>query len=300
MAETITKETISTITNAHDKIVIVQQPKWKVLVAGSIAGLVVDTSLYPIDTIKSRLQSKAGFIKSGGFRHLYGGLTPVLAGSIPNAAAFFITYESVKNKLHQYKTFNSGRGHVVNHIIAASLGEVASCTIRVPYEIVKMRSQTRDTSVQGKFKTSIGNMSIIRDVISKEGFIGFYRGYSSTIMRDLPFSALQYPIWEKLKSNHLIKHKRPATAGESAYYGSIAGAIAAFITTPLDVAKSRIMLADKNEPLAQGKVLLALKEIYKEKGARGLFAGVVPRILWISVGAAIFLGSYEKAIKNLH
>lgn len=58
--------------------------EWRILTAGAVAGLVVDTSLFPIDTIKSRLQSKAGFIKSGGFSHLYRGLQPVLVGSVPN------------------------------------------------------------------------------------------------------------------------------------------------------------------------------------------------------------------------
>jgi hypothetical protein len=60
------------------------QPKWRTLMAGATAGLVVDTALYPIDTIKSRLQSKQGFITAGGFAKLYRGLPPVLAGSIPN------------------------------------------------------------------------------------------------------------------------------------------------------------------------------------------------------------------------
>lgn len=54
------------------------------MIAGATAGLVVDTSLYPIDTIKSRLQSKAGLLKTGGFSNLYRGLSPVLLGSVPN------------------------------------------------------------------------------------------------------------------------------------------------------------------------------------------------------------------------
>lgn len=58
--------------------------EWRILTAGAVAGLVVDTSLFPIDTIKARLQSKSGFVKSGGFKNLYRGLPPVLAGSIPN------------------------------------------------------------------------------------------------------------------------------------------------------------------------------------------------------------------------
>lgn len=80
MAEGITKEAINLATGRHPP----PQRKWKTLVAGATAGLVVDTALYPVDTIKSRLQSKAGFRKSGGFKHLYRGLPPVLAGSIPN------------------------------------------------------------------------------------------------------------------------------------------------------------------------------------------------------------------------
>lgn len=54
-----------------------------VLLAGAAAGLAVDLSLFPIDTVKSRLQSKPGFFKSGGFSNLYRGVSPILVGSIP-------------------------------------------------------------------------------------------------------------------------------------------------------------------------------------------------------------------------
>lgn len=162
--------------------------------------------------------------------------------------------------------------------------------MRVPYEVVKMRSQT-STAKQ------ISNIAITREILAKEGMAGLYRGFSSTVIRDLPFSAIQYPIWERLKVMHLKKKKRPVTASESAWYGSMAGAVAAFVTTPLDVAKTRIMLAESSDSLASGKVMAALKAIKEERGVCGLFAGVVPRVLWISVGAAIFLGSYERALK---
>jgi solute carrier family 25 S-adenosylmethionine transporter 26 len=209
------------------------------------------------------------------------------------AAVFFITYEKVKTKLHGYKSMGpNGNAHVVSHMIAASLGEIASCIVRVPYEVVKMRSQTSDAKV-------VSNTAIMRDIMAREGLSGLYRGFSSTVIRDLPFSALQYPIWERLKARHYKRYQRQATAGESAYYGSIAGGIAAFITTPLDVAKSRIMLAERTDTLASGKVLTAIRAVRDEKGIRGLFAGVVPRVIWISVGAAIFLGSYEEAITLL-
>lgn len=201
-----------------------------------------------------------------------------------------MTYESVKNKLHEHKSlFDSVPGYqTLSHVIGASTGEIVSCTIRVPYEVVKMRSQTASS----KHKTS--NIKIIRNILAQEGTIGLYRGFYSTIMRDLPFSALQYPIWEKLKATHLSYKQKPVTAIESAIYGSLAGAIAAFLTTPLDVVKTRIMLAEKSDKIASGSVLDVLRSVMKEEGIRGCFAGVVPRVTWISVGAALFLGSYEQ------
>ena len=41
------------------------------LLAGGASGFAVDISLFPIDTVKTRLQAKEGFIKAGGFRGLY-------------------------------------------------------------------------------------------------------------------------------------------------------------------------------------------------------------------------------------
>lgn len=63
------------------------------LVAGGCAGTSVDVALFPIDTLKTRLQSPQGFLKAGGFRGIYNGLGAAAAGSAPGAALFFSTYE---------------------------------------------------------------------------------------------------------------------------------------------------------------------------------------------------------------
>jgi solute carrier family 25 S-adenosylmethionine transporter 26 len=87
------------------------------LVAGAIAGTSVDTILFPLDTIKTRLQSKQGFLKSGGFKNIYSGLSSAIMGSSPSAAFFFLTYEtSKKNPFTENKN--------INHMIAASMGEI--------------------------------------------------------------------------------------------------------------------------------------------------------------------------------
>lgn len=78
----------------------------------------------------------------------------------------------------------------------------------------------------------------------------------------------------------------------------MAGAFAAAMTTPLDVAKTRIMLSRNNTPTLTtahySGTLSTLGRIASQEGVRALFSGVMPRTLWIGLGGAVFLGVYEK------
>ena len=51
--------------------------------AGGLAGTSVDLLFFPIDTVKTRLQSVQGFAKAGGFRGIYKGVGSVIVGSAP-------------------------------------------------------------------------------------------------------------------------------------------------------------------------------------------------------------------------
>lgn len=53
------------------------------LLSGATAGLCVDLAVYPLDTIKTRLQSISQSIKPSGRLHLFAGLPAVLFGSAP-------------------------------------------------------------------------------------------------------------------------------------------------------------------------------------------------------------------------
>ncbi|XP_025740496.1 mitochondrial S-adenosylmethionine carrier protein isoform X2 [Callorhinus ursinus] len=157
------------------------------LVAGGVAGVAVDLILFPLDTIKTRLQSPQGFNKAGGFRGIYAGVPSAAIGSFPNAAAFFITYEYVKWLWH---TDSSSYLMPVKHMLAASAGEVVACLIRVPSEVVKQRAQVSASS---------RTFHIFSNILYTEGIQGLYRGYKSTVLREIPFSLVQFPLWESLK-----------------------------------------------------------------------------------------------------
>lgn len=247
------------------------------LVAGGWAGLSVDLVLFPLDTVKTRLQSSRGFLGSGGFRGIYSGVGSTAVGSMPGAALFFCTYEQVK---HYTSSWPSG----LSHMAAASAGEPVACLVRVPTEVVKQRAQTN----------RIASWKVLRQTLFTEGFMGLYRGYWSTVGREIPFALIQFPIWEMFKRKVGERQEKPVAPWQSSLCGALAGGIASALTTPLDVAKTRIMLAPKDSHLASGNIHYALKTVWRERGIAGMFAGVLPRVLWISLGGAVFLGVYEK------
>ncbi|GAA5911886.1 hypothetical protein JCM6882_005231 [Rhodosporidiobolus microsporus] len=287
------------------------------MLAGALAGTSVDTLFFPIDTLKTRLQSAQGFVAAGGFKGVYRGLGSAVVGSAPGASFFFTTYETLKGVLPRAvpKLREEGMQPVV-HMLSASGGEVAACLIRVPTEVVKQRSQTAAAGT--------GSLDVFKAVWTQQGVRGFYRGFGSTVAREIPFSLLQFPLYERLKLLLATYHQLPSAlpppgvspssadlpALEAAACGSLAGGVAAGLTTPLDVCKTRIMLAGqsgggvvKGLEVAEGARIPSLPStlrlILAHEGPSALFRGVVPRVLWISGGGAVFLGVYEAAKKVL-
>ncbi|KAJ7738342.1 mitochondrial carrier domain-containing protein [Mycena metata] len=260
------------------------------LAAGGLAGTAVDLLFFPIDTIKTRLQSPQGFARAGGFKGIYKGVGSVGVGSAPGAAVFFATYDTLKHNSPLPEHLEP-----VTHMLSASVAEVAACLVRVPTEVIKTRAQT---STYGPGQSSL---SAAKFLLASDGWKGFYRGFGSTIMREIPFTSIQFPLYELLKSRLSgFVGRKPLYAHEAAVCGSFAGGVAAALTTPLDVLKTRVMLDMRDATKEKLPSLPArLKNIYVVEGIPALFAGVVPRTLWISAGGAVFLGVYEWAVNGL-
>lgn len=250
--------------------------------AGGLAGTAVDVTLFPLDTIKTRLQSAKGFWASGGFRRIYAGIVPAASASAPSAAMFFCTYELFKVVIgSQFPQLQSPWVHM----LAATAGEVSACVVRVPCEVIKQRTQT---------SKGLRPSQIFKMAMESEGIRGLYRGYLTTLSREIPFSFIQFPLWEYLKATWRDSQGHPLDPWQGAVCGACAGAVAAALTTPLDVAKTRVMLAKSGDMEVKTTVASLLVRIGKEEGFRGLFSGFVPRVCWIGLGGFVFLGAYEQ------
>jgi solute carrier family 25 S-adenosylmethionine transporter 26 len=259
------------------------------LVSGGAAGTATDLAFFPIDTLKTRLQAKGGFFINGGFRGLYKGLGSAVVASAPSASLFFVTYDNCKRFFKQelpvyFPSVQPSTTVHVSHMLAASMGEIAACLVRVPAEVIKQRTQSL------QFNSSLESFKFILSNKSGEGILkGLYRGWSTTIMREIPFTIIQFPLYEHLKSMWAdFENVDRISPLKGALCGSIAGGFAAAVTTPLDVLKTRLMLSKERIG-----VVSLFKNLVKEEGYKVLFSGIGPRTMWISAGGAIFLGVYE-------
>jgi solute carrier family 25 (mitochondrial S-adenosylmethionine transporter), member 26 len=268
------------------------------MLAGAVAGFTVDAVLFPLDTLKTRLQMSANAAARGAlFRGLYDGFAPAVVASAPAAAAFFGTYDYVKRVLAAVSKDDDGRWAPLQHMVAAAAGDVAGSTIRVPFEVVKQRLQS------GLNKSTA---EAVRTVLAKEGVAGFFTGYSSLIIRELPFDAIQFPLYEFLKTQWAKRSRTgKLETWQQSLCGSAAGGFAAAVTTPLDVVKTRLMTQGAaaggigGSSVPYSGIVNGLTRIAREEGTAVLFSGIVPRVVWISVGGAFFFGSYEAARKAL-
>ncbi|KAK9476589.1 mitochondrial carrier [Lipomyces japonicus] len=260
------------------------------LLSGAAAGTCTDLVFFPVDTVKTRLQAKGGFSANGGWAGVYRGVGSAIVGSAPGASLFFLTYEFLNTNLYPHLAsrldHDDALARPLTHMLAASAGEVAACSVRVPTEVVKQRAQAA---------IHPSSAAALKAVLQAEGVRGLYRGYATTILREIPFTAIQFPLYEALKrararartrdGNQVLAQPSPL---DGALCGSVAGGVAAALTTPLDVLKTRIMLARDPVPVA-----VLARQIAADEGLAAFFRGVGPRTLWISAGGAVFLGGYE-------
>ena len=262
------------------------------LIAGAIARGCSIFLLYPLDTIKTRLQMSPSLrdaLPSMTSLSLFNGVLGSLAGQIPYGMLTFGSYEVYKTNLISALP---NVPHTALYMLAAILGDLSGSFWLCPSEMLKQ-------SLQGGLYANIFDAT--SSVLKTQGIGGFYRGFLSQIMRDVPFRAVQMPSYEVVKqlySQHFATDEegctRPLRPVENMLVGAIAGSFAAALTTPLDVIKTRYM----TEKLG-GSFWKIGWNILEKEGIGGIFSGLGPRVVYVGPSCGIFFLIYEASKLHL-
>jgi solute carrier family 25 (mitochondrial S-adenosylmethionine transporter), member 26 len=233
------------------------------------------------------------------------------------AGAFFTTYEGTKSVME--KNLPSAVPTPLVHAAASGTAELVSCFILTPAEVLKQNAQmvNKSSSTSGSLSTGNATLQAFKKFKKPSQL---WRGYTALAARNLPFTGLQFPLFEALRT--YIQDKRREKGLEkgglwerglvTAISAGAAGSVAAWVTTPIDVVKTRIMLSasSSSTPEASGKeggVIGAVEaltkkrksswaigaDVVKENGVRGLWRGGLLRAVWTALGSGLYLGVYE-------
>lgn len=177
--------------------------------AGSLAGVIAQSTIYPMEVLKTRLALRktgqyAGIsdcakqiFRREGPAAFYKGYVPNMLGIIPYAGIDLAVYETLKNKyLQQYGTNTSDPGVFVLlacGTVSSTCGQLAS----YPLALVRTRMQAQAATEGNQQVTMTG---LFRQILQSEGPMGLYRGLAPNFLKVVPAVSISYVVYEHLKT----------------------------------------------------------------------------------------------------
>lgn len=276
------------------------------MLAGAVAGMTEHSAMYPVDTIKTRMQAlchpgqqlhgtsvlraATAVLRREGWRGLYSGVRAQLLGTGPAHAIYFAVYEEAK--VHLIAEGQVGYAHL-GTAAAGALATIASDCFNVPFDTIKQRLQVAHSPYKGM-------SDCLTSMVRQEGFGSLFRSLPTTILMNVPFTAIHFSIYEAGK-RALEDAGLPGGLQVELLAGSIAGGVAAAVTTPLDVVKTRLQLcgvhagldSHSGQPPRASTLVPMVRQMVREEGILSLLRGIQPRVLFHTPSAAICWGTYE-------
>ena len=286
-----------------------------------------------------------------GLSGLYAGLTPTLLMGVPNTVFYFVLYEEFKENMLNAMTSKTTRyydGGSRNQssvpppslaatpyssylepaipAISGAMARLIASLVTSPLELIRTRQAARIGSTSSTSMAdaiSNNNPSLVQEgrmIVQAQGIKGLYSGISPTLLRDVPFSAIYWMGLETLRNNQELQHDvyqryNVPKLVQDFLHGTVAGMIAAFCTTPLDVIKTKQQVVNVNNvndgnvngsggttdsfqrPLQQQPRRLSsiqlMKHIIQTEGMEGLWRGNIARMFKVAPACAIMIASYE-------
>lgn len=260
------------------------------------------------------------------------GVIPAVASAVPANAVFFVVYnylqtiaasECVLQFLSVEDTSFYQRTSIlfVERLIFSAVATLPQNAIKIPAELIKQRAQVQPNE-------NIFYL-IEQATTTKKGIMGLYQGGGAQLIREIPYNAIQMATFQLFKET-LLKDTHNfdgsllglSPAITSAVLGLFAAAIAALLTQPADVIKTRLMTKIENEaendneehskvsPLESTLesvvkkdkkdkerlgIIKTSQQILSEGGWKGFFVGLTPRLILVSLGGMVYFWAAEVA-----
>ncbi|KAL6450642.1 SAL1 Calcium-binding mitochondrial carrier SAL1 [Candida maltosa Xu316] len=186
-----------------------QISKVSTYLAGGFGGVIAQLTVYPVDTLKFRLQcsnldhplnavsTAKEMLKDGGVRIFYRGIGVGLAGMFPYAALDLGTFSTIKRLL--VKKFGNVQDQSLPTYMTLSLGAFSgsfAATIVYPINLLRTRLQSQGTYAHPY--TYDGFYDVFSKTIAREGYGGLWKGLVPNLAKVAPAVSISYFVYETL------------------------------------------------------------------------------------------------------
>jgi len=183
----------------------------------------------------------------------------------------------------------------LRNLLAGGVAGMAAKSVVAPLDRIKILFQVTSA------KFSLGQIpAVARNIVRNEGFSALWKGNTATMIRVVPYSGIQFMVFDRCKQYYLHQHKKmgideitnPSTgsgrkyglsAQESLISGMVAGTVSASVTYPLDLARAQLaVLLKHREGHGHSRTLReVLMDNYSRRGIPGLYRGISITLLGI-------------------
>ncbi|XP_037624542.1 mitochondrial glutamate carrier 1 isoform X1 [Sebastes umbrosus] len=297
------------------------------LINGGVAGLVGVTCVFPIDLAKTRLQNQQGVqvykgmldclaktIRSEGYFGCYRGAAVNLTLVTPEKAI-----KLAANDVFRQKLSKDGHLPLWGEVLAGCGAGTCQVVVTTPMEFLKIQLQDAgrlaaqkpvptpsQAAAPGPAPSLVAPpparrnppprpsaTSITRELLKTRGLAGLYRGAGATLVRDVPFSMIYFPLFANLNALGRDDAQARAPFWQSFAAGCGAGSVAAVAVTPLDVIKTRLQTLQKGEGEDTYKGIVdCTRRIMTREGPSAFLKGATCRALVIAPLFGIAQGVY--------
>ncbi|XP_032387434.1 mitochondrial coenzyme A transporter SLC25A42 isoform X2 [Etheostoma spectabile] len=183
---------------------------------------------------------------------------------------------------------------VLNSLFSGALAGALAKTAVAPLDRTKIIFQVSSA----RFSAKEAYRLIYRTYL-KDGFFSLWRGNSATMVRVIPYAAIQFCAHEQYKrllGGYYGFQGKALSPFPRLLAGSMAGTTAAMLTYPLDMVRARMAVTPKE---MYSNILHVFVRISREEGLKTLYRGFNPTMLGVIPYAGISFFTYE-TLKKLH
>lgn len=274
------------------------------IVNGGIAGIIGVSCVFPLDLVKTRLQNQQigpngerlyssmldcfkKTYKAEGYFGMYRGSGVNILLITPEKAIKLTANDFFR---HHLSPGGGKKLPLEREMLAGGLAGLCQIIITTPMELLKIQLQdagrvAAHAKEGGIAVPKISATAITLELLRTKGIIGLYKGVGATMLRDVSFSIIYFPLFAHL--NALGPRKSDGT-GEAVFWcsflaGCASGSLAALAVNPFDVVKTRLQLLKKAEgEMGYSGVPDAIIKILKNEGPLAFFKGGACRMIVIA------------------